>query len=441
MGILSSVSNETKNQLGKLYAIDGWTAEKCSKWLEETIGILVSADAVYNQLRRWGFKRHKETVSPKIDVSVEETVEKDRKKLGYEAEIKYWKSLYYASAKQSAQIEQVLDVAKNVLQAIPSIPVLYKMKNIDVESAQVAVSPLCDTHIGERVDLDQMSGLNKYDMDIFNKRMFGWANQVVKLVSLRQKYAQINRLVIPLLGDMVSGEIHLELVKTNVDNAMGQMIRGASIISQAIVFMSQYFQEIYVPCVVGNHGRMAIKPPAKDMYMNWDYLMYQFISAYCVNQKNIKFSIPKSFFYVIEVAGKKILLMHGDGIKGGFAGIPYYGMSRTVAQLRQTLQFRKGLEDELQKLEAEYFDGVMIGHFHTSTELDIGTGPMFVCGCMKGGDEYSLSKLHTLSKPTQLLTYWHPKYGYISKDVIYLQKYDKSDEKFVDALPEVWIEK
>jgi len=367
-------------------------------------------------------------------------------------EAAYYKQQYNNLVKDAAAIDKMIDVATRVTNAIPSIPVTYTPKLVKASSKQYIVAPLSDTHIGEKVNREEMAGLNSYNMDIFNKRLRGWAEEVVTLTGFRRTYANVPDLYVPMLGDMISGDIHLELMKTNADNAMGQMIRGANLISQALVYISSNYENVYVPCVVGNHGRMTQKPPAKEIYSSWDYLLYQWIAAYCKNQKNIHFSIPKSFLNVFTVAGKNILIMHGDSAKA-WNGIPFYGLLRAIAQLRQVFQFRRGLEYEIEKLVAnkateqdvlgvmaEFFDSVMVGHFHNNSEIDIGTGTLFICPCMKGGDEYSFSKLHTISKPTQILTTWHPRLGYIDKEIIYLQEYDKSNNKFVDALPDIWAD-
>ena len=105
-----------------------------------------------------------------------------------------------------------------------------------------------------------------------------------------------------------------------------------------------------------------------------------------------------------------------------------------------------GLENEIERLNGaskkqipSTFDSVMMGHFHRCDELDIGTGQALICGCMKGGDEFAAQKLHTITKPKQLVTYWHPKYGNVGKEVIYLNRYDNAKISFVDEVPELWI--
>lgn len=416
----------------------GQSLRQCVKWLQKTYGIYIPRETLRRRLQNF----IDNPVSSSVSIS--EQVQHDKQIETLRSEVNHYRKLYSQVLKDSTNFDKLIRVAHEVTSAIPPVSIKSHKIDLNISHFQMAVAPLCDTHIGEFVDYEQMSGLNAYDMDIFNKRLRGWATKIVELIKLREKYVHIPVLYVPLLGDMISGDIHLELIKTNVDRAMNQMIRGAHMIAQALVFLAQYFDSIEVPCVIGNHGRMTIKPPAKDKYVDWDYMLYQWISAFCKNQTNIHFSIPKSFMHVFEVANKKILIMHGDSIKGGFAGIPYYGINRAVAYLRQTLQLKKTFDpqlDEKSQLNVlfSYFDAIMIGHFHKHEELDMGTGPLLICGCFKGADEFSFARLHLASKSTQILTFWHPTYGYLGKDIVFLDRYDHSDEKFEDVLPDVWI--
>ena len=136
--------------------------------------------------------------------------------------------------------------------------------------------------------------------------------------------------------------------------------------------------------------------------------------------------------------------MHGDSLKGKAAT---GDVLRTLTNMRTVLQYRTGLEDEvsINQMDEEsfngatYFDSAFMGHYHRVDEFDIGTGEAHLCGCMKGGDEFALNQLAVISKPKQLVTYWHPKYGYIGKEVVYLNRYDGSENKFNDALSSVWV--
>jgi hypothetical protein len=182
----------------------------------------------------------------------------------------------------------------------------------------------------------------------------------------------------------------------------------------------------------------------KDKHQDWDYMLYQWIAAFCRNQDNIEFHIPKTFSTTIEVANRQIFLTHGDFINGAGSGT---AITKGVLNMRNVLQFRRGLEDEIRNLEIKnleqsgmstYFDTVLMGHFHRIDEIDIGTGAIHLCGCMKGGDEFAMQRVQAINKPRQLVLYYHPKYGEIGKEIIYLNRYDSTESEFNDVIPEVW---
>ena len=125
---------------------------------------------------------------------------------------------------------------------------------------------------------------------------------------------------------------------------MMQMLHTASSISQALMFLAPHFKTIKVPCVVGNHGRMTRKPPMKDKYMDWDYLAYQWMAAFCANQKNIHFDIPKSFAHIVDIAGKNVLMFHGDAISGGGSSA---SISKMIGNMRGVIQFKQALESTI----------------------------------------------------------------------------------------------
>ena len=431
------IPEEAKSEIRKRKEAGAtWTA--LAKWITEEFGI----DLHRTTIQRW---YDKEVYSDFDGVLIEkdtpdERIKLDKKVATHKAEAAFYKKLYEQAVKDSTKKEIIVDAIKNNAPAFSSVKISHVSKRSKGTTAQVVVAPLSDLHVGDNVDLEQMAGLNQYDIDIFNKRLYGWTTQLLNLVELRRNVAPVNELIVPMLGDMISGDIHEELARTNIDHCMGQMIRGANLISQALMALAPHFKKITVPCVVGNHGRMTRKPPMKDKYMDWDYMLYQWIAAYMRNQKNVSFSIPKTFLNSFEVCKRQILIMHGDSISGAGSNM---AITRAITGLRAFLQFRQTLEEDMNSTDisdlTSQFDSVMMGHFHRIDEIDIGTGAIHICGTMKGGDEFAAQKLHAITKPKQLVTYWHPKYGNVGKEVIYLNRDDNSKNKFQDELTEVWI--
>ena len=57
---------------------------------------------------------------------------------------------------------------------------------------------------------------------------------------------------------------------------------------------------------------------------------------------------------------------------------------------------------------------------------------------MKGSDEFTTNRLHVSSPPKHVITYWHPEHGNVGKEIIRLEKFDNSPNKFTAVIPEVW---
>ena len=216
--------------------------------------------------------------------SIDDRIKLDKKLATYKAEANYYKKLYDKSLRGTAKENLIVDAITKLTPSFDKIALkrINKPKGKHRgDSTQVVVAPLSDTHIFDYVDYQQMAVLNSYNFDIFNKRLYGWATQVLTLVQLRREAVPIDELVIPMLGDMISGDIHEELSNSNLANCMEQMIRGANLIAQALMLLAPHFTKLRVPCVVGNHGRMTRKPPMKDKYMDWDFMLYQWVAAFC----------------------------------------------------------------------------------------------------------------------------------------------------------------
>ena len=409
----------------------GQTWTSLAEWVNEKFGLEVHRTTI----QRW-YDKEVYSENELMDFDI---LAKDRKVEILKAEVKLWKKLYETSIQESAKKDLVVDSIRTFTPAFRSVPITSSKVRVRGHSRQIVVAPISDTHVGDNVKGEQIGGLNSYDINIFNRRLFGWANLLIQLVELRRTFVPIDELVIPMLGDMISGDIHEELARTNIDNCMGQMIRGANLIAQALMMLAPHFETIKVPCVVGNHGRMTRKPPMKDKYMDWDYMLYQWVAAFCREQKNITFDISKSFVSSFKVFDKTVLIMHGDSIVGAGSG---QAILKAVAGMRSVFQYKKTTDNNESYIPAE-FDSVMMGHFHKVDEYDIGTGEVHICGTMKGVDEFAMQRLHVATRPKQIVTYWHPRHGCVGKETIYLNKYDKEQnirKAFNDVIPNVWTD-
>ena len=434
------IPEEAKSEIIKRRAL-GTTWTGLARWIEKDYGTPIHRTTI----QRWHDKEVWEQEVQLLDNenSVDDRIKLDKKVATHKSEADFYKKLYEKVIKDAAKKELIVDTINDLAPSFDPVPLVQyvspKGKFVGT-NPQTMIAPLTDTHIGEEVHSEQMLDINNYDFTLFNRRLWGWAQQVLNLANYRRNITQLDDLIVPMLGDMISGDIHEELARSNITNCMQQMIRGANLIAQALMFLAPHFKTVRVPCVVGNHGRMTRKPPMKDKYMYWDYMLYQWVATFCKNQKNMTFEIPKSYLHIFSIYNNNILIMHGDSISGAGSTM---SITKAITNLRGVMQYKTNVGEEKSgvKVKEIKFDCAMIGHFHRIDEIDIGTGELHICGTMKGPDEFALQRLHTATKPKQLVTYWHPKYGYIGKEIIYLHLYDNVKwTPFKDNVPDSWAD-
>ena len=337
------------------------------------------------------------------ELTVEECIGRDKDLMRIKAQRDRAEKKYVALLKDQIFMEHIIDTLRETIVAMPrvTIPPMPKIKS-RTSVGEKAILMISDAHVGEVVDVEQTRGIAQYNFDIFRRRVQYLSDKVVDLLKNKLKGYNFEEIHVAMLGDMISGNIHEELMMTNEYTVIESVHGAAIIMAQFLADMARQFPKVVVPCVVGNHGRMMNKPSAKNRYVNWDFVFYNMVSLLLQNQKNIEFIIPKSFYMIHKIFDFNALLMHGDyGINGGFAGIPFYGVQRASFRL-----------SELLNKEEELLDLIMMGHFHSLTTLDrVHGGSIMMNGSIIGGTEYSVGKMFTSNQPKQMLFGVHPEKG------------------------------
>lgn len=128
---------------------------------------------------------------------------------------------------------------------------------------------ISDIHMGEVISLDQMGGRNSYNKLIAGKRIARLFQSVVSLGTEHWSGLPPAVIYVVLGGDLVSGEIHEELAKTNdllaipaVRELSGHLITGLNLL------LENFSCPINVLSVPGNHGRTTRKPEAKGFALD-----------------------------------------------------------------------------------------------------------------------------------------------------------------------------
>lgn len=254
-----------------------------------------------------------------------------------------------------------------------------------------------DLHAGEVVSEEETGGINSYD----------WATMLKRHERLRESLFSyqdaraypVETLNIFALGDMLSGNIHDELVATNEIPMAEAVVQLGMDGAEWLESLTERFPRIHLSGVVGNHPRANKKPWAKRGYDNADWTAYNIMRLALRRNKRITFDIPKANQYRVTVAERwHGLLWHGDQVRSAMPGVPWGGIMRRVASLRN--QYAAA---------GQPCDFFCCGHFHTANSVEGGT--INVNGSIKGVDEYTLKAFGGGRPPQQLLLTFHPKRG------------------------------
>lgn len=267
---------------------------------------------------------------------------------------------------------------------------------------------LSDWHGGERVFPSQINGVNAYNVDIMRERAKMLVESSIHLLKIISPKLEYPGIVLPLGGDMISGNIHEELTATNELNSMPAVIEMYTLLSGIIQTFADTMGAVFLPCVTGNHGRDTRKMWGKDRHhTSFDWLLYQFLARRFEGDKRITFYIPDGPDAFYKVYDHAYLLTHGDQFRGGD------GM---IGCLGPILRGDHKKRSRNAQIDMEY-DTMIMGHWHSY----IHHSRVIVNGSLKGYDEYAYANNFGFEAPQQALWITHPKYGQTFRMPVYCE--------------------
>lgn len=283
---------------------------------------------------------------------------------------------------------------------------------------------LSDLHWGENVRPEQIGRVNEYNLPIARRRLrtvFETTIHLCKILSPEMKYPGI---VIPLGGDMVSGNIHDELAATNDINTMPTVLDLYKQLVPGIRLMADTFGNVFLPCVSGNHDRDTKKIWNKDRnHTSFGWLLYQFLALAFAEDKRVQFYIPDGADALYRVYSTRYLLTHGDQFRGGDGIIGPLGPITRGEQKKNSRNSQVGQD----------YDVMEFGHFHTR----LISARLRGNGSVKGYDEYASANNFKFEPPSQNFTMTHPDHGITFDAPIYCDlKAKKAKAKWVSTFKE-----
>ena len=269
-----------------------------------------------------------------------------------------------------------------------------------------------DWHWGEKVNRTEVGGVNSFNRTIAKQRLSALVDNTIDIALHHMVKPTYPGIVICLAGDMFSGTIH-DLKETNEGFVFEILQELQEHLITAILRMANAFNRVFLPCVVGNHGRLTPRPKYKGhVYENFEWNLYCQLERYFRGDKRIAFMIPGETDAYFTVLGHRFLLTHGDtlGVKGGDGIIGALGpITRGAIKVgRSEAQIGRD------------FDTLLIGQWHLYIPRSDASA-VVVNGTLKGYDEFARLALRVpYARPSQALWFIHPRQGFTFQVPIYL---------------------
>lgn len=276
-----------------------------------------------------------------------------------------------ANMRLEARYDSLRDIALEIANKINSEKILSPKvakhsENID----KAAILAIGDWHYG----LDVNEIWNKYSPEICVERINKLRDEVINVLK-KEKVQELN---IINLGDMISGNIHLQLRLSSRLDVITQTIEVSELLAEFISDLSEYAVINYFS-VSDNHSRIepnkanSFAPEAFSRIIDW-YL-----------EERLKDNINVIFYENasddiadFKVFDYNVVAVHGDRDP------------------------QKGMIERLSGYLQKHFDLILSAHMHHFSADENNNTEFFCIGSMIGTDQYA-SSLRLNSKPSQLM--------------------------------------
>lgn len=277
-----------------------------------------------------------------------------------------------------------------------------------------------DIHYGETINPDEVGGLNRFNQKIARDRLQRLFDITVDLSfnHMGRAKTEYPGIIACFAGDMVGGDIHEELLATNDRTTHQSVNELTDILAGGIEKLASSFGHVFVPCVVGNHGRSTKKMRMKGrVYTNYDWSIYCNLERHFRKEKRVVIHVPSEADAYFNSFGRRFMLTHGDslGVKGGDGIIGAIGPIMRGSLKVGASEAQVGRE----------FDQLLMGHWHQMLWLP----GVIVNNSVKGYDEYARLQLRAkYSRPSQALFFHHPEHGITARWEMFLEGQKKAQE-------------
>lgn len=258
-----------------------------------------------------------------------------------------------------------------------------KLKSLSVPPVskghvETAVAMLSDWHVSEVVREEESNSINHYNSMIASNRVWELAQTIKQILGLHLSMYKLNKLWLPILGDMINGSIHPELVMTNDLTDPAATVLAARLLQMLVIELKVLGLKIEADCVVGNHPRLLAKMPTKrQAHLSYDWIVYEMLADMFKDDDQVDIRIHTGQIGIVEQFGHRYVIEHGIDVSSGKEG----DIENRLRALFDDPVYRRATG-----LTGSSFDMVLQGNMHKPKFLE----RTIINGCLTGQNELGM---------------------------------------------------
>ena len=328
--------------------------------------------------------------------------------------------------KTQGALKVYISTVTGAVEPIQPLTLVYKPQSRRSKKRVSACMQTTDSHMGAVQNADEIEGLNQFDPTICRRRNMGFAVSALKYVDALRSAYTINTLHWFFTGDLISGDIHQELLTTNAFPSPVQVVQAAMIGARQVAQTAPHYERVVIHFIAAdNHARLTKKPQAAEAGINsLNYLVGTLMQEYLRKHTNVEFNLYPVTEKVVRVENYNYLVMHGHTVKS-WMGVPYYGLERKVGKestVRLAAIMREQNEMVMKRAREIGFNKMMHGHYHVKFN-----GEMMRCAASVQGTTALDHNAGRFAEPSQPCWLVHPEHGEFANTDFRLRAFDGAD--------------
>lgn len=271
------------------------------------------------------------------------------------------------------------DYSKAIVEALDQVDVSsYTRVYSDNNNDAVGLIHLSDAHFNELVALQH----NKYDFNVAAKRFKMLADKSIRFL----RALNVQNVVVANTGDSMNSDRRLDEKLNMATNRGNATVLAFLIIEQFLIYVNKAGFNVTYATVSGNESRVADEWGWSTVMAtdNYDFTIYNMLKYHMRNCDGINFIDGDPTELVINIAGKNILMLHGNN---------------------SLLKNNSGMEKGVQGIIGKYaktktlIDFIISGHLHSTYNSDWFSR----ASSMVGDNDYSFKDLQLVGRAAQNL--------------------------------------